>query len=86
MAGPYDSLIGALTPGQFGWLIVDASGVPTAAVATLAQPAIGTAESVPVKASITPLNGQDALVTPTGASLRAGMVIMPEIRYDPTGA
>lgn len=85
MAGPYDALIGPLTPGQQGWLPVDVNGTPTAAVAVVAQPALGTHLYVAVRANLTPLGLQDALVTNTGAPLHVGMNFYPELRYNPTG-
>ena len=71
MAGPYDGLIAAsgLLPGQTGWVVLDAAGVPQSLQAAL--PAAGTLYCpVLVCAQGAPFDG---LVTITGASLTAQM-------------
>jgi hypothetical protein len=70
MAGPYDHYIGELWPGAYGWLPLDENGMPIAparidppnpdkghfACHVMANPKI-------------PLEGEDALTTPTGAPI-----------------
>ena len=72
MAGPYDHLIGELWPGAFGWLPLDGNPGEPIGPARLEPPnakADRFACYVMANAKI-PLEGQDALVSPTGAPLQ----------------
>jgi len=82
MAGVYDAQIGPLTPGQFGYMPINSAGVATGP-ATLALPALGVKVAI-VQAALNNISS-DALVSATGAPLHAGLLPVPEQRYNPTG-
>ena len=70
MAGPYDHLIGELTPGDKGWLPLDDTGTPNGP-ATLKPPPELNAKAASVMANAKdPLGPEDhALVSSSGAPL-----------------
>jgi hypothetical protein len=84
MAGPYDHFIGKLWPGAYGWLPLDENGTPNGP-AHLSPPSAGSG----VKACHVwandkiPLEGQDALLTATGAPITDNMTPNTDFRPDP---
>jgi len=70
MAGPYDHLIGELTPGAKGWLPLDDAGVPSGP-ATLQPPPALNAKAASVQANRTSPVPEDehALYTSSGAEI-----------------
>ena len=69
MPGPFDHLIGELSPGQKGWLPLDEAGEPTGPATLLPPPPPALACAVLANPK-DPLEEDDhALVTPSGAPL-----------------
>ena len=71
MAGPFDHFAGDLTPGQTGWLPLDADGNPTGPATKDPPPAPAFACSVMVNPAVPLPEGQHLLLSSTGADLSA---------------
>jgi hypothetical protein len=85
MPGPFDDLVGELTPGQVGWLNIDAAGYPTGEPATVNPPNPGPdvfASSVMCNPNSPLPDGQHLLLTSTGADLSPPLQSNVEKRDD----
>jgi len=70
MAGPYDHLIGELSPGDKGWLPLDNDGFPNGPAVKEPPPQLGFKAASVVANAKDPLGPEDhALLTSTGAEL-----------------
>lgn len=65
MAGRYDSLVGELTPGKYGWLPLGLDGVPSGPATLMPPPAPAMACNV----FANPEGSEEALVSASGAQL-----------------
>src|SRR4249920_1539404 len=80
MAGPFDDLVGELTPGQVGWLPLDEEGNPTGPATIHPPPPPALACSVMCNPNSPLPEGQHLLITPTGADLDPPLVSNVERR------
>jgi len=82
MAGPFDDLVGELTPGQVGWLPLDEAGNPTGPATISPPPPPALACSVMVNPVVPLPEGDDLLLSSTGAPLSVPLVSNVEKRDD----
>jgi len=84
MPGPYDHLIGELTPGQSGWLPLDNDGIPSGPATLKPPPALDSKACSVMANSKNPLGPEDhALLTSTGAELDPPLVSNVDRRVTP---
>lgn len=82
MAGPFDDLVGELSPGQTGWLPLDEAGYPTGPAVIIPPPPPALGCAVTVNPHVPLPEGEHLLLSKTGAELKPPLVSNIDNRDD----